>query len=343
MKTFIGVHSEAIGHFIRETEVLNHSIESHSDILKKKDVVLCTQKKISNTFFLRILRRSFRVWHWPFGDFTRRFLNVLSHSHRQKHDLFLDRNHESVLVLHESKSRLIDSKIESAIDLHFETHRREIGEENYRIFAIRDSGYDESNFKNFDPITQEYRNTPLSYFSPIFQLLDTSNVKILRVGRHNKTSIKTVFDKGIEISQLKCKDTDLCDFAMFSRATRVYSTGTGVDDVGLFLRKETIYLNLSPFGNAPKSPMIRAILASDYLDKRGRKIGLDELIERNLHKIRPVELMRQKEISVRQKEPDLLLKFVACIEEANESETGIDLVRKMSDLRLGEQWENVLY
>ena len=343
MRIYLGVHSESLGHFIRETEILSNLIIANPDIVERKKVVLCTQRHISNSYFLQILKESFKILKWPFGWTLQRVFNRISRKHQNSHEFFLDRNHEFVINIHKSPSILLNERLEKQIALHFEYHKEELGFDNYRIFAIRDSGYDESKFKKFDPRDQEYRNTPINYFIPSFNYLNSVGSGSVRVGRHNKTLITSVYNHGIEIGNIECNNPDLCDFAMFYGASRVYSTGTGIDDIGLLLRKETIYLNIAPFGNVPQTPLIRVMLASDYFDSEGKRLSLSELINRNYHKLRPNELIKQGKVQIKPKNSDFLLKLISFVEGAKSDEDGKDMVNRMANLGWGEQWQNVLY
>lgn len=343
MKVMLGIHSEAIGHFIRETEILDYLIRNSKKIQGRKGVILCPQKIVSNSFFLRILSASYRILYWPFGQFIMRVLNRISRSQKTKSDLFRDRNHELCIRLHDAKSALLNAELEKEIYRHLHMHKKELGFSNYNIFAIRDSGYDKMRFRNFDIRDQEYRNTPINYFVPTFHYFESRNAKSLRVGRHNNTCITSVYDEGVEIASINCSNPDLCDFAIFLGAGRVYSTGTGVDDIGLFLRKETVYLNIAPFGTVPRSPLIKAILASDYFDYNGRRLSLKELIDKELHKVRPTNLIKSGQISVRPKNSESILRFVSFLEENRVEMTGMEAIEAMSEMGWGEQWENVLY
>jgi putative glycosyltransferase (TIGR04372 family) len=245
--------------------------------------------------------------------------------------------------LHNEKSALLNPELEEEIYKHLHVHKEELGFSKYNVFAIRDSGYDMTRFRNFDMRDQEYRSTPINYFVPTFQYFESRNAKSLRVGRHNNTCITSVYGDGVEIASINCNNPDLCDFAIFLGASRVYSTGTGVDDIGLFLRKETIYLNIAPFGTVPKSPLIKAILASDYFDGNGRRLHLKELIDEKLHKVRPTNLIKSGQISVRPKNSESILRFVSFLEENRVQMTGMEAIEAMAEMGWGEQWENVLY
>lgn len=343
MKIFVGIHSEAVGHFIRETEILDQSVRENHRPNQRSKFVLCTQKEIANNYFLFLLSDSYLICKWPIGRLIMRVLNRLSKYHKSQHDLYQDRDHNRVAILHTNQSSLLTPKREQEIRKHFEFHKEKLNLDKYYIFAVRDAGYDESTFRNFRPYEQEYRNTPLHFFASTFSFLESKGVSVLRVGRHNNSSIESFAANGIELANLECAEPDLCDFAMFYGAKKVYSTGTGVDDIGLFFRKKTYYLNIAPFGTVPRSPLIPAMLASDYYDKSGRRLNLAELVERNLHRIRPVDMIRDGEIYIRQKEADVILKFVSFVEEFDEYFDGREIVEKMVKLGWGEQWENVLY
>ena len=340
---FLGIHSEAVGHFVRETEILDALIQDFPvDNLKSK-VILCTQKRISNRFFLDIISEHYKIFMWPIGHIIVRLMNRLSKSHKVKHDLFTERSIGHLSRIHSGKSRLINSRMQMKVNNHLGTHLPGLKFKNYVVFAIRDSGYDLNRFDNFDLQNEEYRNTPIGLFLPTFNYFKSKNVSIIRVGRHNNTSINSYFPEGIEVSSIKCEIPDLCDFAIFSGAKMVYSTGTGVDEIGVFLRKPTIYINVSPFGNVPKSPLIKAMLASDYFDETGRRLSLSELLENNLHLIRPVELIKQGKIQIRPKSAESILSFISAFEEALPRQKAIEVVRSLAKSGAGEQWENVLY
>ncbi len=342
-QTFLGIHSEAIGHFIRETEILDFLIQTSLELSDNKQVVLCTQKTVSNLFFLRVISETYKILSWPYGTYLIRALNRISRTHKARHDLFARRDSDFIFEIHKERSRLITVGQQEEMNKHLETHAQNLNTDEYVVFAIRDSGYDLSQWKNLDSSEQEYRHTPIDYFLPAIEFLESRNISVVRVGRHNNTSISSSNGKRIEISDLKCSNEALCDFAFFNKAKRVYSTGTGVDDIGLFLRKSTVYLNVAPFGNVPKSPLIKAMLASDYFDETGRRISLKELVDRNLHNTRPTKYIKSGEISIEPKSPKLILEFVSAIEGAGEDQSGFDIVKSLAKSGLGEQWENVLY
>lgn len=339
----LGIHSEAIGHFVRETEILDLLIQSFPVGNLKSKVILCSQKRISNRFFLDIISESYSIVKWPVGRALMRIMNRISTSHKAKHDFFGERSTDHLSRIHSGKSRLLNSRIQKEIDKHLSTHIQELKLENYVIFAIRDSGYDLSRFEDFDLRDEEYRNTPINFFLPTFQYFKSKNVSIIRVGRHNNTSINSYAPEALEISSIECKFPDLCDFAIFSGAKTVYSTGTGVDEIGLFLRKPTIYINVSPFGTVAKSPLIKAVLASDYFDGTGKRLSLNELLENNLHVTRPVELIKQGKLQIRPKSAKSILAFISAFEEAPPNQKALEVVHSLARSGAGEQWENVLY
>lgn len=339
----VGIHSEAIGHFIRETEILDYLITGDGMLDNRKNFTLCAQKRISNRFFLRLLSYSYGIKLWPHGSYAMRSLNRISKSHRLENERLKERNQKHLNKIHAQKSALLTPEVEREIQEHLFRHLNDLPFQNYVIFAIRDFGYDFRTFRKIDIRDQEYRHTPMSSFLPVFEFLNSQGLGIIRVGRHNNTSISRTYPPGIEISNISCENPDLCDFAIFSGAKSVFSTGTGVDDIGLFLRKPTYYINVAPFGNVPDSPTIKGSLASEYFDSSGSRLGLSEIVNRNLHTKRPNEAIKRGELLIKPKNPKVMLEFVSHFQTLNQKEDDSVTVHELAGKGLGQTWRKVLY
>lgn len=335
-------HSEAIGHFVRETEILNCMLEN-KDYGERYKIILCTQKRVSNRYFLSVLQDSFFVAPWPIGILCMKIMNHISGDHRVKNLEFSERRNIYLKKLHTKPSNLVSSFRMKQMLEHVNESHPELAGRKIVIVAFRDEGYDFSINPKFEPQTQSYRNTPLEHFIPLLSDLVAQDFTIVRVGRHNQQHVTDVNKHAIEISDLSCQDNSMCDFAMFYHAKLVITTGTGIDEIGLLLRKPTIYLNVAPFGQIEQTEICKGILATTYFDESLTKIQLAGLIDSGLHLVNPAPLIKKKSISLKPRDPEVIRKYVALIMNNMTKKSPAEIARIAGGRNLGEYRGCVVY
>lgn len=339
---FLVTHSEAIGHFVRETEILNWMLEQR-DYHGKYKIILCAQKRVSSSYFLAILRDCFTVAPWPIGILSMKIMNRLSRKHRSSNLELSERRNEYLRKLHHEPSSLISPIRRRQLAEHVRKWHSELIDKNIVIVALRDEGYDLSINPNFDPETQSYRNISLKSFTPLLNDLIARDFTIIRVGRHNRQHLSVFNQNCLEISDLSCDDKSMCDFAIFDLATLVITTGTGIDEIGLLLRKPTIYLNVAPFGQIEQTEICQGILATNYYDETITKIPLAKLIDSGLHLINPSPMIKKKSLSLKPRDSEVMRGYVALVIENMSKKSPPEVAKIAAESSFGEYVGCVVY
>lgn len=339
---FLITHSEAIGHFIRETEILNWMLEQ-KDYHRKYMIILCAQRRVSSRYFLEIIRDSFTVVPWPFGILTMKIMNRLSSRHRISNLEFAERRNEYMKQFHGKPSSLVSLSRREQLSAHVSKSHAELIGKKIVIVALRDEGYDLTINPNFDPESQSYRNIPLKSFNPLLSDLVSQGFTIIRAGRHNSQHLRDFNQNCLEISDLICDEKSLCDFAIFYLATLVITTGTGIDEIGILLRKPTIYLNVAPFGQIEQTEICKGILATNYFDGTSTKIPIHRLMELKLHLINPVPMIKNKAISLKPRDSEVMRRYTNLIISNMTEKSPFEMARMAGERNLGEYSGCVIY
>jgi putative glycosyltransferase (TIGR04372 family) len=112
------------------------------------------------------------------------------------------------------------------------------------IVCVRDSGHNEKN-QNAEEMAENvgFRNNDIRNFIPAIEYLISEGYNVVRMGRHNKEKIDINhyydYSKDFPIS-------DESDFAWFNLAEFVISTGFGLEEGGVLLRKKVYLVNVVP-------------------------------------------------------------------------------------------------
>lgn len=336
------VHSEAIGHFIRETEILDLKIRSFEGRSSRDVYVLCTQRRVSNEYFLDLISDFYFVLRWPWGVIFMKLLNRVSSKQHEFFETMIHRPTSCLQVTHSRASEIIKEHRFEEIKKHLLQRHSEISPKLV-VLAIRDLGYDEYLNGESDLSSQSYRITPLANFKKTLEYLHADGYSLIRVGRHNSSDISQVFSSAQEIRNIDCSIPDLCDFSVFDRSDFVISTGTGVEDIGLLMRKPIIYVNIAPFGDLPKSPLVRGILATDYFDSDNTRLSLSQIRKKNFHMIHPKILLEKYGVYLRPKNEEIIHNFVRLVLTCSRKRS-VQEISKIAEAKgIGQSWKGIVY
>ena len=102
----------------------------------------------------------------------------------------------------------------------------------------------------------------------------------MRLGRHNESRLE-VQRNGFaysEIDNLDCSSSSVADFQVVEGSSFLISTGSGMDCLGLFYRKLTLYVNLLSAAAHPDTQLCPIGLLPTYYDQnRNIKLTFSEV------------------------------------------------------------------
>lgn len=350
---FILLHSQSIGHFINDSEIL---ISKHTQAKKNGyRFRYYTQEQISNTFWKDTLLSEIKISNGKIARYAHRLLNRCFSSYRDLNSKLSEVDLEDIprFQIHHRESRVL-----------FDSTQLEVGEKLLRDLGVmasqkivalvtRDEGMD-SMHGEWVVNEQRYRNTPMNDLVSLVELLTTSGYFVIRMGRNNSKRIPVLRNNFADFSDFCEEWDDWVDFYFFSRASFVMSTASGADHIGVAARKRVYFFNYAPIGTMTQSHLFPFSLASDYLDYfSGEKLSIEEIQKRGLANFSSRDISASKVVKIRGKSAHLIEKFGTLVLEAEKFYATYDyenasieiekLLRVWSESEGMQRWRNSLY
>ena len=295
----VQLHSESIGHFVRDTEIVLENIDEEDGQLEYKlRVLFYTQKKMVNIRFLEYLKsKYFVVPRFP-AWLINKIWYRLSDRYKLDHDRILEKNLFKLNTIHKRTADFKFSSKELETGRNFlNTIQQGVKNQPIVCICIRDDGYDRV-FKSPQRLfEQQYRNFDINDFSFLIEALVSAGYFVIRMGRHSSTELRAVMSGFYDYSNDLKNQSDFMDFYLFSQCSFVFSTGTGVDEIGAFFRKRIYLLHAAPPLHIPHSVLYPAKLLPDYIliDEK-RRLSIDEILNSEIGMINPHALRRKLKV-----------------------------------------------
>jgi putative glycosyltransferase (TIGR04372 family) len=254
------------------------------------------------------LRQKINIYpRYPFSILDRLFYKLFP-QYRVERDLYTQIRDEDVTSFSHFISPLLHTKNHSEPmssilkDLRIQ--------KPYVCLVIRDSAYDLLR----DPSAyqrQQYRHTPISFFTPAIETLITSGYSVLRMGRFSESPISSDKDRVTDYSYERDLQSDERDVRLFEECSFVLTTVSGPDELGSFFRKNVYRINAAPISHLLERLQFPITLASDYTYvKTGQKVSWNNIVKKNLYKFNADKLLTEFGITISPKSPGIIQKFV---------------------------------
>ena len=315
---YILLHSQSIGHFINDTEIM---FAKHKDARKLGiRFRYYTQEKISNQFWRDLLSSEVSLGNRKIAGFLHRVFRNLIPGYSSVNQEFSRVDLQDILKfrIHETQSRVMfnEDQIESG-----KRFLRRLGvrdAQEIAVITVRDQGYDQQ-YGNQAVREQSYRNTPLNDLVPLVEFLIENGYYVIRMGRHNSQRIPVRSDNFADFSDRSSDVADWMDFYIFSCTSFVLSTASGIDHIGIALRKRVYTFNFAPVGTMNPSYLSPFNLASDYVDRiSGEKIQFSEIVRRSIENVSSSDYFNQGSFIIKGKDASLIYEFAALALKAEE-------------------------
>jgi putative glycosyltransferase (TIGR04372 family) len=187
------------------------------------------------------------------------------------------------------------------------------------VIVFRDSAHDLIHYPD-SVLNQSYRNSPPSILNSIINYYVNTSRCVIRMGRDSVANDRSLsFPRYLDYSHQKSIQSSAADFMLFQKSSYVISTGSGVDEIGAFLRKKVCLFNVAP-PNSPFNTVTYPIaLASDYL-YLGKKLSMRELSNLKVKSLHPRDIPPEMQIWIRPKGQHLVMKFIEFFDSCFRSE-----------------------
>ena len=209
------------------------------------------------------------------------------------------------------------------------------------ILCVRDSGYDEAT-RDFLAMERQvgFRNESIHNYLNLIEKLVENNYVVLRMGRHCKEDLR------LDGFYDYCRDfeaNDLADFFFFLNAEFCISTGFGLEEIGVFLRKRTYLINVAPLGCLKGGPIYPYSLPRKHVDLiTGQTLGMNEILERGMDQAYTMQALQAINGGYESNEINLITQFTENLirlerDYVNQSQ---NLVGKNNEIYISKLWPN---
>lgn len=291
---FVPINSGTVGHFVSDTEkiIFNyHQLKQKGDDFR---LYLIKEEKVSNHYFLTVLRKHFSILpNFPF-NLLHAFLRRVSIPYRVRTESLMRKDQSMMIDLHKTPQFY---NLGHAEAIQGKQYLAELGipvSAKIVCCVFRDHGYDISQNESNFAFKQGYRVTPLENFVPVVSELISLGYYVVRMGRHNSEKLDLNHPKYFDRTEWKFGDDDFFDFFLFSISDFTVSTGSGIDAFSSFFRKPTLFLNCSTIADLPHTKLWRVALIPDFIrEPLYERINLGSLLDDRISRAWPPELLSE--------------------------------------------------
>ena len=309
------IHSQSLGHFIEELDSL---LEHDAGTLD----MFIFQDTISNEVVERLCRENLVVVPRALFFLTYRIVHAIDYLSEMR-AVIPERE-----ITHRSK---VTEPIRRYLDIcrgenwHFRSdlflkELRNSGKK-LALLCIRDSGYDEK-VRDAQSMEQNvgFRNESIYSYIGLIENLIRSDYVVVRMGRYCKETIEI---KGFYDYCREFEVNDLSDFYFFFYAEFCISSGFGLEEIGVLLRKRTYLINVAPLGCLKGGFQYPCALPRVHIDSRTEKLlSISEIWERGMNQAYNVKTLERIKGRYLPNDPTTISEF---------SKTIIEMERHLSD------------
>lgn len=312
VRTYVLLDSGAIGHFVRDYDVVKAQIlrfSARTNTTPK--VVFVVRDNVSNQYFLDLISKVDVVKKTLFSYIyfrLRRFLRIYN---RELWQFIQNKGVDILTVWHDNPPLFLPDKKNISFVQSFLESKVEI-KKGLIALVVRDAGYDYKVCANGDtlPIRQLYRNTPIDYLVDSIRFFTSQGFAVVRLGRHSIANITVPIPNYYDYSIDFINHDDRFDVVVPYLSDFMLTSGSGVDELASFFRTPIYRFNLAPVGTTPMSRLTKLVMPQDYVSlDTGKKVPLPYLLREPLNSSHPMKVFSQMNIGLAVKSNAELLAF----------------------------------
>ena len=294
------IDSERIGHFLAG---------SYSAYLNKSNIfqINVIYKEVCNKFLLKKFKKKifyfdnfFSIYIYKAYKIDKKIFkinnfNIEFPTYKPKNNLKLIKN---IINFDNLEKKQINSAL------------KELGiTKKFVCLHVRDEKYLQTTFKKKDYSYHSYRNANINKYKILINYLISKNYQIVRMGRIVKNKLKLKNKNFVDYPFSKNK-SDMLDVYFGCKCEFVIGTGSGWEMVPTLFNKDNYVTNSVDFGYVDYNKK-HYLLFKKFVyqnSKIKKKLQLEEIIEKNYHKINRAKLFKEKGIILKENNPKELLK-----------------------------------
>jgi putative glycosyltransferase (TIGR04372 family) len=305
----VALPTGSLGHLVMDTEKILFAIDCWQEIEAFTPIFIVSAGPMSNGFFVSKIKEGFHFAPQIMGQYIHRLLRRFSKSYARRDSFINSKSHDFLKAIHSSPPLFEVDECYEEFWLFLNQQMKENCFHSFVCLVVRDDGYDTYLSRPLeDGLLQSTRHTNPQTFRESINLLNTLGYFVIRMGRHISSPIHYDNPGYLEFHTLCESYSDRLDFEIFSRCSFVVSTGSGPDNLGLFFRKQVLYVNTLPLSAVPNTQLCPMALVPYLVDSEGKTLALETI--KTLYWDSGHARLKGLEIQIIPKNAQEILKFI---------------------------------